>query len=154
MSRRLGQASEINASPQWVWEVLTDLPAYPQWNPFLLRAEGRVELGRILIVLMQPVGASVPHRAAHRGRGHRGLPVAMEGPTRRARHSEAAHEFRIEALPDGRSRLTQHERFSGLLVPLMARSVDRHTLPAFVAMNAALKERTESSVRSTHRPES
>jgi hypothetical protein len=78
----------------------------------------------------------------------------MEGPTRRARNFDAAHEFRIEALPDGRSRLTQHERFSGLLVPLMARSLDRHTLPAFVAMNAALKERTESSVRSTHRPES
>jgi hypothetical protein len=60
MSRRLGHASEINASPQWVWEVLTDLPAYPQWNQFLLRAEGRVELGSILIVLMQPVGAGVP----------------------------------------------------------------------------------------------
>jgi hypothetical protein len=30
-----------------------------------------------------------------------------------------------------------------VLVPLMARSLDRHTQPAFEAMNAALKDRAE-----------
>jgi hypothetical protein len=33
-----------------------------------------------------------------------------------------------------------------VLVPFMARSLDRHTLPAFVAMNEALKQRAERAV--------
>jgi hypothetical protein len=61
---------------------------------------------------------------------------------------DADHDFRIEALPDGRSRLTQDEHFSGLLVPIMATSLERRTLPAFAAMNTALKERAENAVTS------
>jgi hypothetical protein len=52
---------------------------------------------------------------------------------------DAEHEFRVEALDGGGSRLAQNERLRGLLVPAMGRSLDRHTLPAFEAMNAALK---------------
>ena len=63
---------------------------------------------------------------------------------------DADHEFRIESLADGRSRLTQDERFSGVLVPVVAGSLERRTLPAFEAMNAALKERAERPV--TARP--
>jgi hypothetical protein len=33
--------------------------------------------------------------------------------------------------------------FRGVLVPLLARSLRGHTLPAFHAMNEALKERVE-----------
>ena len=35
---------------------------------------------------------------------------------------------------------------SGLLVPLLARSLDRHTAQGFVAMNEALKARVEQAV--------
>ncbi len=31
---------EINASPERVWQVLTDFPSLPDWNPFLQTAEG------------------------------------------------------------------------------------------------------------------
>jgi uncharacterized protein YndB with AHSA1/START domain len=32
---------EIQASPEAVWEVLTDLEAYAEWNPQLYRGEGQ-----------------------------------------------------------------------------------------------------------------
>src|SRR5262249_1193398 len=32
----------INATPDRVWAVLTDFPAYPEWNPFVLQVEGTV----------------------------------------------------------------------------------------------------------------
>jgi hypothetical protein len=51
--------------------------------------------------------------------------------------------FTIEPRGDGHVRLEQRERFRGLLVPLLARSLDRHTLPAFELMNQALKRRAE-----------
>jgi hypothetical protein len=49
----------------------------------------------------------------------------------------------IEPLDAGRVRVVQQEVYRGLLVPLMARSLDRHTLPAFKQMNQALKRRAE-----------
>ena len=36
---------EIHATPQRVWAILTDLPAYKQWNPFIVSSSGRVQVG-------------------------------------------------------------------------------------------------------------
>ena len=52
----------------------------------------------------------------------------------------------MRALP----RHPQDEDFKGVLVPLMARSLDRHTRPAFEAMNAALKHRAEQPETAEH----
>jgi hypothetical protein len=41
--------------------------------------------------------------------------------------------------------LQQQEQFTGLLLPFFQRSLDRGTLPAFEAMNAALKARAEGA---------
>jgi hypothetical protein len=57
---------------------------------------------------------------------------------------DAEHEFTMEARKGGGTRFSQNEEFRGLLVPLMARYLDRHTLPAFGDMNAALKHRAEN----------
>ena len=56
---------------------------------------------------------------------------------------DAEHSFTITVREEGGVRLSQDERFTGVLVPLMARSLDRHTQPAFEAMNTALKQRAE-----------
>jgi hypothetical protein len=50
--------------------------------------------------------------------------------------------------PGGGTLLVQKEDFRGALVPLVARTLDRGTLPAFVAMNEALKQRAEEPVGS------
>src|SRR4029077_5387783 len=53
------------------------------------------------------------------------------------------HSFAIQALDEKGVRFVQHERFTGLLVPLMAKSLDRDTKSGFEAMNRALKDRAE-----------
>ena len=52
--------------------------------------------------------------------------------------------------PEKGTRLVQQEHFRGILVPLVARTLDRGTLPAFVGMNEALKRRAEESVDVSH----
>ena len=36
---------EIQSTPERVWEVLTDFDKYPEWNPLLCRAEGKLIVG-------------------------------------------------------------------------------------------------------------
>ncbi|HKO85819.1 MAG TPA: SRPBCC family protein, partial [Actinomycetota bacterium] len=37
MARQLESEVEVQASPERVWEVLTNFAAYPDWNPFIVR---------------------------------------------------------------------------------------------------------------------
>jgi hypothetical protein len=146
MGKRLRSQIDIDATPERVWQVLSEFSAYPQWNPFIVRAEGRAQPASRLEMRMQPVGARgvtlrltvVEATPGHRlrWRGRLGLPGIFD----------AEHCFTITPLQEGGVRLTQDENFTGVLVPLMARSLDRHTLPAFEAMNAALKHRAEQPI--------
>lgn len=36
---------EIKAPPEKVWEILTDLARYPEWNPFFHHAVGTLKVG-------------------------------------------------------------------------------------------------------------
>jgi hypothetical protein len=143
MRKQLRAEIEIEASPQRVWQILTDFDAYPGWNPFMTRASGSARPGERLTVRLQPEG-----RRAMTFR-----PTVLEAtPGRRLRWLgrlllpglfDGEHSFTIEPLAPDRVRLVQQEVFRGLLVRFMAGSLDRSTLPAFAAMNQALKRRAE-----------
>ena len=143
MAKQLRAQIDIHASPQRVWQVLTDLDTYPQWNPFMTRAHGTLHPGQRLRIRLQPVGgramtlrpkvleATPGHQL--RWLGHLLVPGLFDG----------EHRFTIQPLGDGQVRVVQQEDFRGLLVPLLARSLDRRTLPAFGQLNQALKGRAE-----------
>ena len=143
MAKQLRAQIDIHASPQRVWQVLTDFGAYPQWNPFLTQATGTPRPGQRLTLRMQPVG----------GRAMTFHPTVLEAePGRRLRWLghllvpgifDGEHSFTIQPLDNGQVRLVQQEDYRGLLVPLLAASLDRRTLPAFQQLNQALKDRAE-----------
>jgi hypothetical protein len=56
---------------------------------------------------------------------------------------DGEHMFEIEELDPDRVLFIQREVFKGLLVPLLARSLDRDTQRGFEEMNRALRERAE-----------
>ncbi|RAY14682.1 SRPBCC domain-containing protein [Actinomadura craniellae] len=131
---------EIDASPDRVWEVLVDFAAYPEWNPFIVSAAGEARTGARLtnrmangdrVMTFTPkVLVAEPGREL-RWLGRLGVPGLTDG----------EHYFRIEPAGDGRSRLVQGERFTGVLVPFLGRALD--VADGFAAMNAALKARVE-----------
>ncbi len=43
---------EIAAPARVVWAVLTDLENYNAWNPFCIRADGKVELGHAVVMTL------------------------------------------------------------------------------------------------------
>ena len=134
---------EIQASAERVWQLLTDFPSFPQWNPFIRKATGNIRVGERLEVNIQPSGASgmtfrptvlkaEPNREL-RWLGHLLISGLFDG----------EHSFTIEPLGEGRVRFTQREVFTGLLVPLFARGLDTDTRRGFEEMNLALKARAE-----------
>jgi hypothetical protein len=143
MAKQLRSEIDVHATPERVWQVLTDFAAYPQWNPFITRADGEARRGRRLTLRMQPAG----------GRATTFRPTVLEAAQGRQLRwpgrllvpglFDGEHRFTIRPLGDGQVRLVQQEDFRGLLVPLLAGSLDRRTLPAFEQMNQALKRRAE-----------
>jgi hypothetical protein len=133
---------EIDATPERVWEILTDFPAYPGWNPFIRSVVGEAVRGAQLRVRIQPPG----------GRGLSFKPTVLEAEPGRElrwlghllvpRLFDGEHSFRIEQIGEGRVRFVQSERFTGALVRLLGRTLEP-TRRGFEAMNEALKRRAE-----------
>jgi len=146
MTAELTTSVDIDASPERVWEVLTDLPAYAEWNPFITRADGEWVVGHRLIVVVPKVNAFVQARLR---------PTVLEAtPYRRLRvwsrldRRGIPGRFDVEHTMtltdhDGGVRLWLQDQFGGVLAPVLIRSLNRHRLAAFTAMNAALKARIE-----------
>lgn len=131
----------IEASSTRVWEVLTATGQYGEWNPFIRRFGGSLTVGALIEVELQLAG-----RKSSRVRprivdlkpgqsfewfGHIGVPGVFD----------ARHRFVVEPIDPGRSRLTQSETVSGVLVPVFRSMLTGPTPEAFAAMNDALAKR-------------
>jgi hypothetical protein len=149
--KTLYSSIDIDSSPQRVWNILTNFAAYPTWR-FLTRINGNPRVGERLDARLEPPS----------GMGITLHPTLLEvTPGKSLRWLgrllvsglfDGEHHFVLKPLDNDRTRLIQQERFTGLLVPLFAASLDRHTLAGFHAMNAALKARAEAAV-TTRSPE-
>jgi hypothetical protein len=142
VAKQLRADIDIAAPPQQVWRILTDFARYPDWNPFIIEAEGTLEVGRQLRVVIRPPGdkartfrptvRTVAPPRTFSWLGHFGIPGVFDG--------EHIHE--VHPREHGGCRYVQSERFSGVLVPFtgtLLSATDR----GFHDMCRALKERAE-----------
>ncbi len=143
-SHELQAETDIAATAERVWSILTNFSAYPDWNPFIRFIHGAPEEGAPLEVRIQPSGAkgmtfrptvlTVIRAQELRWLGRflvRGL-------------FDGEHRFAIQPIANGTVRFRQSELFSGILVPLFRASLDRDTKRGFEEMNQALKVRAEA----------
>ena len=56
MAHQLHSQIEIDAPAAVVWDILTDLEHYADWNPFVVESTGTVAVGERLTNRMQPPG--------------------------------------------------------------------------------------------------
>lgn len=140
--RTIQVVTDIAAPVGTVWSILTEVSEYADWNPFITSLQGELVVGgRIDVRIEPPGGRPMRFRPAitevNQGKrlewlGRLVLPGLVDG----------RHSFALTALGDGRTRLTQSEDFSGLLVPFTATVLER-TRVGFGAMNEALRSRAE-----------
>lgn len=133
-------ATRINAPAETIWALLTDAPRYPEWNPTVTKIEGRIAPGEKIKVF----ATISPDRAFP-------ATVTVFEPNRRMVWSsgmplglfKGERTFILAEQPDGSVEIAMREVFSGLLAPLITRSIP-DLQPSFDAFAAALKAAAES----------
>jgi uncharacterized protein YndB with AHSA1/START domain len=133
-------SAEIQAPPEKVWALLTDAPAVPDWNPTVERIEGTIAPGETIKVHVPinpgrafPVkvtGFQPPHRMVWTG----GMPLGL---------FKGERTFTLTSHPDGTTGFRMREQYTGLMLPLIWRSMPDQG-PAFAEYAEALKRRAES----------
>jgi hypothetical protein len=148
MSRTLTSEIRIQASPQTVWAVLTDFPAYAEWNPIEIQIEGEPIAGTVLHHTSKLPGRKPRRFSSTIVAAEPGRVLAWEGRILAPRLFDVHHRFELSSTSGDATTLFQSERFSGMLIPFCAQTL-RQTQVAFETANQAIKSRSES-IAKTH----
>ncbi|MBP7555396.1 MAG: SRPBCC domain-containing protein [Chitinophagaceae bacterium] len=142
MKKRINTEIIINASAETVWKILTDLAAYPEWNPFIIKIEGTLQKGNRLrntlkngnkTIVFKPIIQDVTPLVSFSWLGSLFVKGLFDG----------THFFKIEPVTPNQVKLIHGEEFSGLLSTMILKKIGDDTRENFVRMNQALKERAE-----------
>jgi hypothetical protein len=136
---------EINAPARRVWQVLTGLERYAEWNPQIPSASGRLEVGgeirlrlalpaRPTLDLSATIEEVLPERLLT-WRGHVVKPWLFEG----------YRKFAIQPIDSTRTSVTHVEDIHGLLAPLFSVLMGAAVAKSQQMLNAALRTRAEST---------
>ncbi len=144
MKKEIQTQIQINATPDQVWKVLIDFEKYSFWNPFVRLIEGDVKDGNKIKVVIGPEGSKpmsfTPKVLAFRPKkefrwlGHLLIPGIFDG----------EHSFELAENVDGTTSFIHGEKFSGILVRVMAKKLDTEIREGFISMNQALKDQVET----------
>ena len=121
MHHELHTEIDIDATPEVVWQVLTDLDRYVEWNPFITSSAGIARVGERLVNRMEPPG----------GRPITFKPkvtVVEEGQT-----LEWLGRLAVPGLFDGRHRFELEPSGDGTSSPRASRSTACSSASSFVA---------------------
>jgi hypothetical protein len=133
----------VQAPAEVIWEVITDLDSWKDWNPLYPRAAGAIRIGSQLDLTVALPGKTpqdiavvvedwVPNEQLHwRGR-------AMGGLVKSLRYLE------IVKLAEESCIVENGGIFGGLLGPRKVKPVGRAVYRGLMAMNEALKDRAEA----------
>lgn len=138
--KQFSATTTINASPETIWAILTNAPKYPEWDPTVDRIEGQIASGaKITAYTKLSPGRAFPVTVTEFKPDQKmvwasSMPLGL---------FKGARTFTLTPQGIGITRFELREVFSGLLLPLIGR-----TLPdlnnAFAQFATGLKQRAES----------
>ena len=147
MSRRpliIEHRLRIDAPAHKVWQVISDLDRYPEWNPFVVACSSTLAVGdairmrvRIFPGLAQPQTERVLEHVPGR-RLRYGIPGSALG----ALTSSRSHQ--VTALTPDRTEYASRFELDGWLAPLVSFLLGRRLAAGFESMSLALQARAEA----------
>jgi uncharacterized protein YndB with AHSA1/START domain len=138
---RYAVTREIHAKPQVIWDLLTDAPAYPNWNPAVLAIAGRIAPGE-RIELTSVVNPKRPFKLEvtefnppHIMVWADGMPLGL---------FKGVRTYRLTPQLNGPTAFSMEEVLSGLLEPMISKSIPDMT-ESFELFADGLKQAAEST---------
>ena len=138
MAKQINTSITINASKEKIWKTLTDFEKYPEWNSFIKSVTGEVKVGNQIQIKLQgmtfkPIVLTFKENTELKWLGHLWFKGLFDG----------EHKFKLTDNGNGTTNFEQSENFSGILVKLFAKNLDKDTKNGFEQMNWELKLRAE-----------
>ena len=131
----------ITASADAIWGILTDASRWPDWNTTIDKIEGNIAIGqRVTVYAKASPGRAFPLKVAEFVPPKRmvwtgGMPLGLftgERTYALTRHDDTSFKF------------SMHEAFSGVMAPLITRSIP-DLQPSFDEFANCLKKQAEST---------
>ena len=132
-------STNVNASPETIWGILTDAGHYPEWDPQAIRIEGTIAEGEMVTAYTKlSPDRAFPAKVTEFVPGKRmtwtgGMPLGL---------FKGERTFTLTPQEDGSVDFDLREEFSGLLFPLFSKSLPDMS-EAFEGFVAGLKARAE-----------
>jgi hypothetical protein len=133
-------STSIGATTDAIWEILTDASNYTAWNKTVDRVEGRIAHGeKVTVYARLSPGRAFPVKVTEFVPGRKmvwtgGMPLGL---------FKGERTFTLTERGDGTVEFRMSEAFSGLLSPLIERSIP-NLQPSFDEFAASLKKRAEA----------
>ncbi|CAN1213477.1 SRPBCC domain-containing protein [Tumidithrix helvetica PCC 7403] len=133
---------DIHASLETIWAILIDVTNWPSWNPTVTKVEGKIALGEKISLYFKStpdrtfpltVSEYVPKECMVFSGG---MPLGL---------FKGDRTFTLTQKPDGIVVFSMREVFSGLMAPLITRSIP-DLQPSFEEFAAALKTKAEQAL--------
>ncbi len=134
MTKQIKTSITINASKEKIWKIFIDFDNYHKWNSFIKALTGEVKVGNQIKIKLQgmtfkPVVLTFIEHTELKWIGRLWFKGLFDG----------EHTFKLTDNGDGTTNFEQSENFSGILVKLFAKNLDRDTKNGFEQMNKELK---------------
>jgi hypothetical protein len=110
----------IHATPERIWQLLTDAPSYPGWNSSVERVEGSIAPGETIKVFVKVnPGRAFPVKVVDFQPGKRmvwsgGMPLGL---------FKGERTYTLEPAGDGATRFTMREEYTGPLLGMIWKSI-------------------------------
>jgi hypothetical protein len=133
----------IQAPAEVIWEVISDLASWSEWNKLYPRAAGQIRIGAVLDLTL-----ALPGQAEQQIK-----PTVMEWVPNEQLHwrltmlgglVKTVRYFEIESLAEASSIVSNGEIIGGLMGPRLGKRMARTIYRAFAEMDDALKARAEA----------
>lgn len=135
----------INASDKSVWDILTDVDNYGQWNPFIRKMSGGLQAGAPIRLSIRAAKGMNIHLRANINQIEPCRYVSWSGPKIPGFFGNE-HFFKIKPAGALKTLFIHGETFSGILGFFMFIVINTGFLGLYKNMNTALKHRAEASL--------
>jgi hypothetical protein len=134
---------DIDAPVGKVWGVLTDLKAYPQWNPFMTQLSGDLKEGSVLDVVVKIPGRKDTKFKTQLVKMVEKKEALFKGAIIKGLLT-SDHLITLESLGENKTRLFQSITFKGLMSSFAGGTI-RDSQKGLDLMNSAAKVRSEGT---------